>query len=538
MSVSAFKAESYLTLDEIVERGVKDGKMTWSDLMTNMPPGQRTRDDLEQVVALLEEAGVKVQRPKVVRGKKTERTKVAKGAGNVEGNLGDDPIRAYFKEIGSVPLLTAQGEVNIARSMAVGEKMMTDIARRFPPVAKEIVETWDEAVGRDSRPADFFEEKGPKGGTRSINLYLNRIRGNLEKLDELVEGRNLTAKAARPKRDEQLESMADSLVKLELDRKMMRRLTKRVSKIGKRMSKLDRELEATTSKPRIKELRAAIRDLEREVLLPAAKIREFAKEVEQGHFKYNQSKIMLINANLRLVISIAKKYVNRGLPLPDLIQEGNLGLMRAAEKFDPERGFKFCTYASCWIRQFIARAIDNKSSTIRIPIHMIGINKRIDKASRAFRQKEGRDPSAKELAELTDLPIEKVEAALNIVKNPISMETPVGDGEDVDLGYFVEDKNAVVPDDAAVRSGLALETREALSLLTPQEEKVLRLRFGIGEAHDHTLDEISKYFGVTGERIRQIEAKALKKLRHASRGQKLKTFVGHEGPEGYVFPSV
>jgi RNA polymerase primary sigma factor len=242
--------------------------------------------------------------------------------------------------------------------------------------------------------------------------------------------------------------------------------------------------------------------------------------------KYQQHKTQLVNANLRLVISIAKKYMNRGLPLPDLIQEGNLGLMRAAEKFDAELGFKFCTYASCWIRQFIARAIDNKSTTIRIPIHMIGIAKRITKVQRSFRQRYGREPSADEIAKKARLPMDKVEAALNIVKNPISMETPVGGDDDVDLGYFIEDKNAVMPADAVVKNALTDETKKALATLTPQEEKVLRLRFGIGEDADHTLDEISRQFNVTGERIRQIEAKALKKLRHPTRGERLRTFLG------------
>ena len=274
--------------------------------------------------------------------------------------------------------------------------------------------------------------------------------------------------------------------------------------------------------------RAEILKIEDENTLPAEVVRTLGKQVEQGEFKYQQSKTQLVNANLRLVISIAKKYVNRGLPLPDLIQEGNLGLMRAAEKFDPTLGFKFCTYGSCWIRQFIARAIDNKSSTIRIPIHMIGIAKRVTKIQRSYRQRWGREATPEELAKRARLPLDKIDAALNIVKNPISMETPVGGDDDVDLGYFIEDKNAVMPADAVEQHALTDETRRALSTLTPQEEKVLRLRFGIGEDADHTLDEISRHFNVTGERIRQIEAKALKKLRHPTRGDKLRTFLGSE----------
>ena len=533
------KRNPTMTLDDIVRHATAAGTVTTRELLQMLPPGQRSPEDLAQVVQLLTESGVKVKAPSAASAAAAGSIKDPNaGPEPAAGNLGDDPIRAYFKEIGSVPLLDAQGEVAVARAMRAGEQMMVDAASRFPQVARDLLAIWDEAAARNSRPADFFEEKGPEGGAKAAPGYIERLRGVLKKVDRLAEpnGRANGKAAGKTKKKDALtkhqEEMAKIISDLAVDVKLLKRLAKKVKVVG---LKVDRNLNEVERLQRIgtancleraKALRAEVATIEKESQLPAERVRALGKLADKGELKYQQHKTQLVNANLRLVISIAKKYVNRGLPLPDLIQEGNLGLMRAAEKFDPELGFKFCTYASCWIRQFIARAIDNKSSTIRIPIHMIGIAKRITKVQRSFRQRFGREPSADEIAKKARLPMDKVDAALNIVKNPISMETPVGGDDDVDLGYFIEDKNAVLPADAVVKNALTDETKKALATLTPQEEKVLRLRFGIGEDADHTLDEISRHFNVTGERIRQIEAKALKKLRHPTRGERLRTFLG------------
>ena len=526
--------QNAMTLDDIVARAKSAGTVTTREILKMLPPGQRSPDDLAQIAQLLTESGVKVKAPSAAMAAAAAPIKDSHNTtSSTLGNLGDDPIRAYFKEIGTVPLLSTEGEQNVSRSMRAGEQQMVDAATRFPSVAMDLLAIWDESASRNSRPADFFEEKGPEGGAKAAPGHIERLRATVKKIEKLA---GTPVAGAKAKRREQLEKlgaeMAAMIATLAVDVKLIKRLARKVQVTGLRVDRLQHDIERLTRigsdncLERAKAARTEIALIEKETRLPAELVRELGKQVEKGEYKYQQGKVQLVNANLRLVISIAKKYVNRGLQLPDLIQEGNLGLMRAAEKFDPTLGFKFCTYASCWIRQFIARAIDNKAGTIRIPIHMIGIAKRITKIQRSHRQEFGREATPEEISKRARLPMDKVEAALSIVKNPISMETPVGGDDDVDLGYFIEDKNAIMPADAVIMNALTDETKRALASLTPQEEKVLRLRFGIGEDADHTLDEISRFFNVTGERIRQIEAKALKKLRHPNRGDKLRTFLG------------
>ncbi|HVO29680.1 MAG TPA: sigma-70 family RNA polymerase sigma factor, partial [bacterium] len=527
--------QNTMTLDDIVAQAKARGVVTTRELLQMLPPAQRSPDDLAQISQLLTELGVKVKAPTAAAAANAAPIKESsETTPSTLGNIGDDPIRAYFKEIGTVPLLSAAGEVAVARAMRAGEKQIVDAATRAPRVAAELLALWDEAASRNSRPADFFEEKGPEGGAKAAPGHVERVRAALKKIEKVAASANGGREKKRAALDKHAGEMAAAIAALAVDGKLLKRLAKNVQKAGVRVDRLQRDIErlqkigTENCVERAKAARAEIAAIEKEAGLPADMVKDLGKEVEKGELKYQQSKAQLVNANLRLVISIAKKYVNRGLPLPDLIQEGNLGLMRAAEKFDPELGFKFCTYGSLWIRQFIARAIDNKAATIRVPIHMIGIAKRITRIQRAHRQRFGREATPEEIAKKARLPMDKVDAALSIVKNPISMETPVGGDDDVDLGYFIEDKNAVMPADAVVKNALTDETKRALATLTPQEEKVLRLRFGIGEDSDHTLDEISRYFNVTGERIRQIEAKALKKLRHPTRGERLRTFLGEE----------
>jgi len=271
--------------------------------------------------------------------------------------------------------------------------------------------------------------------------------------------------------------------------------------------------------------RRRIRNVEAEALVPAEELREGVKLLDQAEERVKRGKAELVEANLRLVVSIAKKYTNRGLQFLDLIQEGNIGLMKAVDKFEYKRGYKFSTYATWWIRQAITRAIADQARTIRIPVHMIETINKLIRTSRHLVQKLGREPSPEEIAEKMDLPLDKVRKILKIAKEPISLETPIGEEEDSHLGDFIEDKKAISPLDAAIRYDLQRQINNALKTLTPREERVLRKRFGIGENTDHTLEEVGQDFAVTRERIRQIEAKALRKLRHPSRSKKLKSFV-------------
>ena len=271
--------------------------------------------------------------------------------------------------------------------------------------------------------------------------------------------------------------------------------------------------------------RRRIRAVEAEALVPAEELREGVKLLDQAEEKVKRGKAELVEANLRLVVSIAKKYTNRGLQFLDLIQEGNIGLMKAVDKFEYKRGYKFSTYATWWIRQAITRAIADQARTIRIPVHMIETINKLIRTSRHLVQKLGREPLPEEIAEKMDLPLEKVRKILKIAKEPISLETPIGEEEDSHLGDFIEDKKAVSPLEAAIRYDLQRQINNALKTLTTREERVLRKRFGIGENTDHTLEEVGQDFAVTRERIRQIEAKALRKLRHPSRSKKLKSFV-------------
>jgi RNA polymerase primary sigma factor len=278
---------------------------------------------------------------------------------------------------------------------------------------------------------------------------------------------------------------------------------------------------------RIREAQKKIRAVEEEVNLDVDELREIYRRIHEGERRAEKAKADLVEANLRLVVSIAKKYTNRGLQFLDLIQEGNIGLMKAVDKFEYRRGYKFSTYATWWIRQAITRAIADQARTIRIPVHMIETINKLIRTSRYLVQEMGREPTPEEIAERMELPLDKVRKVLKIAKEPISLETPIGEEEDSHLGDFIEDKGVVSPQDAVIGLNLSEQTRRVLKTLTPREEKVLRMRFGIGEKSDHTLEEVGQDFEVTRERIRQIEAKALRKLRHSSRSKHLKSFIEH-----------
>jgi RNA polymerase primary sigma factor len=495
------------------------------------------------------------------------------------GIKGNDPVRLYLKEMGAIPLLNREGEVTLAKRIEDGEREIVssvkscsialdelfrtgDKLRNGEIMVRDVIKDLDEEsteeeekaaldkvlrivqrIRRTHQAAAEIEQRLKKGGMseKERALQKNKVAALHERVVESIQEIHLKERQIemigdRIRRYADLVDAAETRIrecceKVRLSEKELARLFKEIrerkkdglakaaSKYHVKKEKLV-EIEAT-----LRDSRNAIRKVEREAGLSAPEIKVTLSSIEQGERKVREAKRELVEANLRLVVSIAKKYTNRGLQFLDLIQEGNIGLMKAVDKFEYRRGYKFSTYATWWIRQAITRAIADQARTIRIPVHMIETINKLIRTSRYLVQELGREPSPEEIAERMDIPLEKVRKVLKIAKEPISLETPIGEEEDSHLGDFIEDKNTASPVDSVINIDLADQVNNVLHSLTPREERVLRMRFGIGEKSDHTLEEVGQDFEVTRERIRQIEAKALRKLRHPSRSKRLRTFL-------------
>jgi RNA polymerase primary sigma factor len=491
----------------------------------------------------------------------------------------NDPVRLYLREMGMVNLLTREGEVEIAKRIEAGEHQVRKEAMHTPSAVQESLLLAErircEWVHMKDILKNFDEESTGEEQERAQQAKLLSVLSDVAKLQQenLRLGTSLKRrkhteshyKAKKTRLEKNRAEIGQLLMHTPFNARQLDRIVQRLKshlqkiehyerekdrieeetgfsverlrgdyllvlmdpkeKIGvvKRLRMRFQELEDIYA--RISEVERNIKRIETEAEMTSRELRRVVKSIKIGEIQAKFAKSELIEANLRLVVSIAKKYTNRGLQFLDLIQEGNIGLMKAVDKFEYQRGYKFSTYATWWIRQAITRAIADQARTIRIPVHMIETINKLIRTSRYLVQEYGREPTPEEIAEKMEIPLEKVRKVLKIAKEPISLETPIGEEEDSHLGDFIEDKGVVSPSDVVINVNLAEQTRKILATLTPREEKVLRMRFGIGERSDHTLEEVGQNFDVTRERIRQIEAKALRRLRHPSRSNKLKNFM-------------
>ena len=555
--------------------------------IVDAPEGERIRKarDTEEASEEAEEAEVEAGASAGEESEKEE--KEEKEIDLTPGALSrtDDPVRLYLKEMGSVALLSREGEIEIAKRIEEGKKDIASVIYGMPMTIEFVLALCDQLKNgtidvREIVPIveteEEFEEEQIQRDYEELRVKtlegLNSVRKistSLKSLYEVVRHAN-SDPAKQKKIKKQIDTIRDQVVEkmesVNLHGVLKDRMVQRVRELAIQIRTAEREIvscmrrlgisgeagaealkklcrerkdflavkrksscseEALTEIKKIYQAaRSRVRQLEtEEALVSAEEIKDAVKHLDVAEEKVKRGKAELVEANLRLVVSIAKKYTNRGLQFLDLIQEGNIGLMKAVDKFEYKRGYKFSTYATWWIRQAITRAIADQARTIRIPVHMIETINKLIRTSRHLVQKLGREPTPEEIAERMDLPLDKVRKILKIAREPISLETPIGEEEDSHLGDFIEDKKAVSPLEAAIRYDLQRQINSALETLTPREEKVLRKRFGIGEATDHTLEEVGQDFEVTRERIRQIEAKALRKLRHPSRSKKLRSFV-------------
>ncbi len=559
-------------MDRLLQLGGDKKFLSYDDLNRELPENVVSPDDIEDVLQKLDASNIHVadSDERLIEQAAAIATEEEDGDEDLELDLSagalektNDPVRLYLREMGVVPLLTREGEVAIAKRIERGLMKTHKAIARSPIAVMELLKVGEELAehkinirevvlfseqaelaGEDDK-ADEYREWTIEGIENIRKIFKNALKEyeKLKKETKAQRGKKtkkvlrLRGRVARLRIE-----IADEIARLNLTERSRQRLINAIRNVQKEVRSAERELSTYTerlnSKKRLKaddqkaykhhvaNAKKRLRTVEEEFHIAPVDVKRSLQNIVTGEQQTGQAKRELVEANLRLVVSIAKKYTNRGLQFLDLIQEGNIGLMKAVDKFEWRRGYKFSTYATWWIRQAITRAIADQARTIRIPVHMIETINKLIRTSRALVQELGREPTSEEIAKKMDIPVSKVRKVLKIAQEPISLETPIGEEEDSHLGDFIEDKSILNPSDAVVASNLREITDEVLATLTPREEKVIKMRFGLGTTgSEHTLEEVGQHFAVTRERIRQIEAKALRKLRHPSRSRKLKAFL-------------